>query len=386
MGSVIKVLHLSTHDEDCGVGKYQEMFLDTLSDHEGIENKFFDLSPNQIKVMNDTDLEKTMKQLSQELADYDILHIQHEFSFFYKDEFQRIVDVAQALHKKIIVTLHASPYVAYKPPKLLGLGPHSMVGYAKAIRLKRKFFKNFVAPMKEVDMIVVHNQVTKDSMASLGVDRERIVDLVIPVPAIDHAPKSKEIHDALRVKDKDIVYATVGFLHKFKGIKPAVKALKYLPENYKLAIIGGVHPQADNEAIYDEITDLIDKLGLIDRVYITGFVRSDEKMNALVRECDICVYPYDKTYYSHVSSASLNNAFANHVPIVAYPTESFKEINTHMPALTLTQSCSYYEMAKSLKALNIVEAKKQSKDFAQSMSYPKIAPQIISFYEQLLSE
>lgn len=383
---MIKVLHLSTHDEDCGIGKYQEMFLETLSDHEGIENKFFDLSPNQIKVMNEAELEKTMKQLSSELADYDILHIQHEFSFFHKDEFQRIVDVAQALHKKIIVTLHTSPYVAYTPPKLLGLGPRSIVGYAKAIRLKRKFFKNFVAPMKEVDMLVVHNQVTKDSMISMGIDGSRIVDLVIPVPSIDHGPKSTEIKTALQVKDKDIVYATVGFLHKYKGIKQAIKALKYLPENYKLAIIGGIHPQADNEVLYDDIADLIIKLDLRDRVYITGFIASDERMNAVVRECDICVYPYDRTYYSHVSSASLNNSFANYIPTVAYPTESFKEINTHMPALTLTQSCSYYELAKTLKGLDIAEAKKQSKAFAEAMSYPKLAPKIIEFYKQLLAK
>lgn len=385
MADTLKVLHLSTHDENCGIGKYQEMFLETLREYPDMEHKFFDLSPNQLKIMSPTDLAQAMKTLKTELRGYDILHIQYEFSFFYyRQEFKLICQVAKKLRKKIVVTLHSSPYIAYTAPRLGGLGPRSMVAYARAVRLKLKFFRNFIDPLKQADRIVVHNKVTVEALAELGIDRRVMREIVIPVPAISHDLKSTEITEALNRESGDIIYATIGFLHKFKGIKEAVKALKYLPDNYKLAIVGGVHPEAGNETLYDEISDLIRNLDVIDRVYITGYVEQDELLNALIRECDICVYPYDKVYYSNVSSASLNNAFANFRPLVAYPTKSFKELNTILPAINLTQSYSYYEMAKVLQRMDLDKARELSRQFAEQNSYPKVAPTLIDYYRELI--
>jgi glycosyltransferase involved in cell wall biosynthesis len=70
------------------------------------------------------------------------------------------------------------------------------------------------------------------------------------------------------------------------------QGFRYLPDNYKLAIIGGLHPASDDLAFYAEITDLIDELDLRDRVYITGFIKDDERLNSLIRDV-MCVYPYD---------------------------------------------------------------------------------------------
>ena len=52
MSEAIRILHLSTHDEDCGIGKYQEMFLDAMQIDDSVRNEFFEISPSQIKVMN----------------------------------------------------------------------------------------------------------------------------------------------------------------------------------------------------------------------------------------------------------------------------------------------------------------------------------------------
>lgn len=384
MQKTIKVLHVSTHNEDCGIGKYQEMFLDAMASSGEVENKFFDVSPNKMKYMSKDDLLVTMNDLAKELEGYDILHVQHEFSFYFRDEFKQICETGAQVGKKVIVTLHTSPFVAYTPPHLGGLGPRSFLHYAKSLRRKRRIFQHFIDPLKTVDMVIAHNKVTVNGVISLGVDADKVRELVIPVPKISHTLESSEITTALKATNKDVIYCTVGFMHQFKGTKQAIKALAYLPSNYKLAIIGGVHPEADNEHIYDEITDLIRELNLVDRVYITGFVKDDDKMNALIRECDVCVYPYDRTYYSQVSSASLNNSFANYMPTVAYPTKSFKELNERMPVMSITQSCSYYEMAKVLRSIDIKKASALSERFAKEFSYPSSAPLLIDLYRSAL--
>ncbi len=380
---MIKVLHLSTHNEDCGIGKYQEMFLEAMKNEEEIHNEFFELSPNQIKVMNKNDYENAFKLLNEKLKEFDVLHIQHEYSFYWMDELERAINIAKSQGKKSIVTVHTSANVGHTKAKLTGLGPRSFLGFTKALISQKRFYKRFINPMKVADLILVHNEVTKQSLVSRGVPEGIIKKIVIPVPEIDLSPKSTEIKENLKLKEGDIVYATVGFMHRFKGVTEAVRALRYLPENYKLAIVGGLHPGTDDIAIYDKITDLIDKLQLKDRVYITGYVAEDERMNALLRECDACVYPYDREYYSNVSSAALNNAFANHVPVVAYPTESFKEINTHLPVIRLTQTFAYYELARELRNLNVVVAKADSAKFAKDFSYPIISKELLSIYKEL---
>lgn len=386
MSRAIKVLHFSTHNEDCGIGKYQEMFLDEMKTETSVHNDFFELSPNQIKIMNKPNYSNAFDLLERTLKDYDILHMQHEYSFYWNDELERAVDIARRLGKKIIVTVHASANVAHKKAKLSGLGPRSFAHYARGLVSEKWFFKRFIDPLKKVDLIIVHNEVTKVSLTSRGVPSAIITKIVIPVPEVNFELKSNEIHEKLEVKSGDIVYATVGFLHKYKGVQQAIKALRYLPGNYKLAIIGGLHSGTDDVAIYDKITDLIADLGLKDRVYITGYVADDGRMNALIRECDVCVYPYDKDYYSNVSSAALNNALANNTPVVAYPTESFKEINSLQDVLCLTQTFSYYELARSLKALDINDAKKKTADFSKDYSYSVISKSLVEIYKAVYDE
>lgn len=382
MKNCIKVLHFSTHDEDCGIGKYQEMFLEQFDDIEEIENKFFDYSPNQIRTMTRDNKIASFQLLEKELERYDILHIQHEFSFYPSDEFKLACETARKVNKKLIVTVHTSPSVAFKKAKLHGYGLRSVLHFLRESKANIVFYENFSNPVKLADLILVHNTITKATLVSLGAQASKVQEITIPVPQISHSLKSSEIAAKLNKQPGDIIYATTGFLHQFKGVDEAIKALTFLPENYKLAVIGGMHIDHQHD-IYNRLTDLIRDLHLIDRVYITGYVKEDEHLNSLIRECDICVYPYEKIYYSSVSSAALNNAFANFMPVVAYPTASFKQINNEAYCMSLTQAFSYYELARNINNLNLEEARDKSKKFAKAYSYPAVAKQIAQIYSNL---
>lgn len=378
----IKVLHFSTHDEDCGIGKYQEMFLDAMSVSEEVENAFFEVSPNQIRTMPDDDKQATYRRLAAELANYDILHVQHEFSFYPHDEFLLACKAAKQAGKKLIVTIHTSPTVAFTRAVLPGYNPRSILHYLRAKRKEAHFMSTFIEPLKLADLVLAHNDVTKTALVGLGVREASIAEITIPVPKVDSSLKLHEISDRLNRKEGDVIFATTGFLHKFKGIDHAIKSLAYLPENYKLAIVGGMHQDHDNK-IYNDLCDLIRNMGMINRVYITGYVPDDNKLNALIRECDVCVYPYEKKYYSNVSSAALNNAFANHIPVIAYPTESFKQLNREKEYMTLTQAFSYYELARELERNDRTAAKELSIEFAKKYSYYEVSKRLVTIYSSL---
>lgn len=383
--SQIRVLHFSSHDEDCGVGKYQEQYLVGMADLPGVHNKFFDISPYQTRVMAPAELQKVLDQLKKELREYDILHIQHEFGLYWFDQFSKIVDTAKSAGKKVVVTVHLSPTYAIKPVRLKGLGPRSVIKYLRDRRNYNRMVQWHVEPMRKADLIVAHNEPTIQSLKAFGVDPERIQKLVHPVYHVPTPPASDEIRKSLNKEEGDVVYCITGFLHRYKGILGAVRALKYLPPNYKLALIGGVKADSDEVIFQDKVTDLIDQLGLHDRVYITGFVPDDDRLNALIRECDVCVYPYDREYYSSLSSGSLNLAFANAMPVISYPTTSLKETASISDgALVLTDTFAYYELARELKRIDRRKQSKLSAAYAEKMAWPKMAKKLTELYQSVV--
>jgi glycosyltransferase involved in cell wall biosynthesis len=378
----IRVLHYTTHDEECGIGKYQEQFLNAMKSIESVENTVFEYSPNLTKVMSEEEFAPVFKQFSKQMKDYDILHVQHEFSFFSKNELDRIVSEAKRQGKKVMVTVHTSMDAGFPDYKLRHL--KSLRELVGTKRLKDHQTRTHIVPIQKADLVMVHNSVIADSLIRRGVNKNKIIKTVMPVPVVSFSPKTNLITKHLDKKPKDVIFCTVGFLSETKGMKTAVRALTLLPKNYKLAIIGGAHPSGANNQFIEELKELIHELRMESRVYITGYVKEDDKLNALVRECDICVYPYDKKYYAGVTSAALNNALANYKPAIAYPTESIKEMNSIMPVVVLCKSFDYEELAKEISNIDIEEQGETSKKYATKFSYNKEAINLVGIYKDLL--
>lgn len=304
----MRVLQFSSHNEECGIAKYQEQFIAGMSGVEDFYTEFFAHSPYKTRHMSKAEFKVVLDELKQKMADFDILHIQFELSFFRHTELEDITNLFTGTTKKIIVTAHTAPHAWYKKAKLGGLGLRSFAQYARDDVSESRFIKRYIKPLNKVDLIVAHNNQTISSLKELGITHDRFKLIKIPVPKLPEVGNSTEISKRLRSTKEDIIFCTIGFLSRMKGIDHAVKALTYLPQNYKLAIIGGNHPTTQDSEFYDVICDLIYDLKLQDRVYITGYVEEDGRLNALIRETDICVFPYDPSYYSYVSSASLQDS------------------------------------------------------------------------------
>lgn len=382
---MVKILHFSTHNENCGIGKYQEMFLEEMKDSEQVKGQFFTTSPNELRAMSEPEKKRVYESLREELRGYDILHVQHEFSFLHSPSLQAICEIAKDLGKKLVITIHTSPSFVDETPGLSGYGPRSVVRYIKMRHRRDVFNRLFTNPVQFADMVIVHNTVTKKALVERGVDEAKIQMITLPVPGIKSSEKSEMIAKKLDKQSKDILMVITGFMHRYKGVDHAIKALSYLPDNYKLVVAGGMHIDHDHK-IYNELADLIIKLGLKDRVYITGYVASDDELNAIIRACDIAVYPYDKEYYSNISSASLNNGFANHKPVIAYPTQSFVELNSYADAMVLCGAFAYYELAREVERVDLATASEKSKQFALKHSYTNISREVEGLYLGLVKK
>lgn len=380
----LKILHLTTHNEECGIAKYNEQLIAAIDadDDLDISNDIFDVSPNVMRFMPAQELTETISRLIQQAEQSDILHIQHELSFFKQNELDQILTFAQNRQIKTIVTVHTAPNVQLRPEKLGGLGPRSLVKVAKDRRFNRNFINRYYKPLSMATQILVPNNVTKEALEAVGVQTD-IQVFTHHIPNLSFDKKAKLIDTQLRASAKDVVFCTVGFITPAKGVLQAVKALNFLPENYKLAIIGGAHPKSESDEFYDEVADTIVQYGLQERVYITGYIKEDDELNALIRECDISVYPYNTAYYGYVSSAALNNAIANYMPAIVYPTRSFLEINKQQDVLAVCDSPNYYELARKIKSIDTSDYKKRSKDFATAYAVGAKAHELAAIYESV---
>jgi glycosyltransferase involved in cell wall biosynthesis len=335
--------------------------------------------------MNSKDYAAVLADFTKQLGAFDILHIQHELSFYKHKELRNVIGAARRLHKKVVVTVHTALEVEYIHPKLNGLSPRSVLHYARQMHGRRSFDTIHVQPLRQADLIIVHNQTTKDNLLRYGFSNDKIRVIKIPVPTLSFDTVSSEIAEHLRTGRDDIIFSTIGFVTVTKGADQAVKALNFLPSRYKLAIIGGVHPNGSNEAYLNELSDYIVHHKLQERVYITGYIKEDDRLNALIRETDICVYPFDRKYYSYVSSASLNNSFANHRPTIAYQTQPLIEVNDEYSLIKFSRSPNYYELAREIIAIDLSAQAKISEQFAKEFSYENEAQKMAALYRELFA-
>lgn len=385
----MRILHISTHNENCGIGKYQEMYLAAMKHHDQeVRNDFFPYSPNYIIKQSGSKLEKVLSDLDKMVADYDLVHIQHEFSFYKSHQLKKIVAIIQKHNKRFIATIHTKPIL--RPPA----GSRMTVsGWAHRARIKASNYRYLeaISPLKKADLVIVHNDFTRDGLIQVGFDPSRIIIKPIPVPVLDifldkYITELDDINAKLNRKKGDVVFAAVGYLAEVKGSLQAVKALSLLPENYKLLMVGGIHPTGKNDEILDQISDLIVKRNLQDRIYITGFVEDDLLLNAYVANADIVIYPYLREYAS--SSAALNNAFASNKPVVAFPAPAFKEINKTEKHMILAESFSYYDLAREIANLD-EEKRKQwsavSEKYSTANSYSALAKEMLDIYKTHLT-
>ena len=84
-----------------------------------------------------------------------------------------------------------------------------------------------------------------------------------------------------------------------------------------------------------------------------------------------------------MSSGALNLAFANQRAVIAYPTDSFKEINKEFGEIVFTNTFAYYELARELERIDIKKQVAAGDKFAAEYSWPKTAEKVLEAYRQL---
>ena len=228
------------------------------------------------------------------LKDFDIIHL-HCFR-----SFQNVVIHHYA--KK-----HGTPYIldAHGSTPRLATGNNSPMVFFKWLY---DVFFGYQA-MRDADRLIAQTQVGVDEYSNLGADEEKVT-LIHPPIDIDEfkeLPKIGTFRSRYNIGSLKVVMF-LGRINWIKGIDFLVKSFAQMASQTQDLLLVIVGP---DDGYQKTVEELIEGLGIGEKVLFTGFLNGEEKLAALV-DADILVQP---SIYEQAARASLEAMMCN-TPVV----------------------------------------------------------------------
>ncbi len=155
-----------------------------------------------------------------------------------------------------------------------------------------------LALARHADAVIVTNPEDEQQLLQAGgVGRLCRIPIGSNIPQLPREEFDRDLWRArLGIGPEGILIGYFGFLNRSKGVDTLLRALAQVGEDdrpVRLLMLGGRTGASDptNLEYADEIDDLIEALGLTDRVLWTGYIQPDE-VSGYLYACDFCVLPY----------------------------------------------------------------------------------------------
>ncbi|MGH8001399.1 MAG: glycosyltransferase, partial [Brasilonema sp.] len=399
--------------EVCGIANYTNNLIKHLDQHD-IYNQVYPINRLEQKYLSLQEIDQYFSSFCQEAKNFDLVHIQHEYGFFHGshpfgksiDIFHEILKKLEKQKKKVIVSFHTDPI--FVKPIYTVLLQRNKDGISQSLNSLK--WKLKIAPFFQKNQhrftALVHTKRSRLEFLKSGFSSDAIKILKHGVTKRDNdhlLNQPTEINKAkLNLPPDSKLLSIFGFVSHYKGYRVAIEALNYLPDNYYLAVIGGVHPSAGYDPTLDQILKVVElqqipqpgsslflklKDNIKDRVVITGFVDFD-RLNLFQGATDICLAPYIDSSLS--ASGALTWSLTSGKPIIASKIPAFQELNEEADCLALATINAPNELAWQI--LNLAGDAQLSEhlvrnalNYAEENSWENISSALIYVYKNVLN-
>lgn len=278
------------------------------------------------------------------------------------------------IHKapKQVVTIH--DVIPLKFPEV----------YDPGLRGSLKFTKQKFA-LSKIDAIITDSKASKNDIAvELGVDENKIHVVYLAANPLLQAQDQSSINRARReykLPQNYLLY--VGDINYNKNLPQLIKALKYLPNNLKLVMLGkNFYPQEIRE--WQWIAAQIEMSEVENRIKFLTNVNKIEDLAAIYSGAVCYVQP---SIYEGFGLPVLE-AMQCKTPVIASKNSSLVEIGGEAALLVDSNAESFSEAINEV--LNWSKSKREQKireafKWSQTFSWKKTAEQTIKVYEEVLS-
>lgn len=342
---------VSTWRARCGIADYTERLAANL-EMLGLTVDVVPIDRQALAVFPREELDAQYARLGRRAAGHSIVHIQHEFSFYGGAygmaesirSFGALLESAATNTGRLVVTFHTVPP---SPPSLTA----SLRAGARQLLMHRIWRRSVLATLRRHRVLVIAPSVFL---------RRLLVDSGVPARTITVIPQGVppvvEVSDAQRAAARlligygpeDRVLGMFGFVDRYKGHHVAVRALRSLPGNWKLTVVGAHHPDSDDLA-YDQLLDAASRPIFRERVRILGHL-SPELARQHLAAADFCIAPYIERGVA--TSAAITWGLASSRPVIGTRIPAFQELNREHEAMLLVTPNAPHELARALLDLD----------------------------------
>jgi len=406
-----KLAIISTYNELCGIAAYTKYIKQKLDDQYDVT--VFDLDQyllrntnRRVKPLADQHIAEICAALPQ--FDYVNLQLEHgTLGFYAKDIVGRMRQIIEAA-PNLSVTFHTmlsgeAPDYGAIGADLLRFKFGKLFSALRTMRRDRLLTKS---PMKYLR----NAQKTKRVSAIVHTRKDmRFLKYVQGIENVfDHPLAFLDAETAQDIRatsqrqdfplladldDKAVLIGVFGFIGRYKGFDVVINALRRLPENYHLAIFGGVHPNEikKNQAISQQLESLLqasradattlettlsrlsesgakpnismsvdvgkdliskDDGDLSDRIHFMGAPNDDNFLKGLAVS-DIVVMPYLEVGQS--SSGPMSMALEMQCDVIASRTRTFMELSRYQP-----DTFEFFEVGNFVELAHRIESREGS--------------------------
>lgn len=378
----MKVGMLTSISDKCGISDYSRRLSENLS------------KLAEVIIVPVYDSEKPwevyLKESSEVLNSCDVIHIQHEYSFWRilpgPDGLLGTFSAQRSrLTRPVVLTAHTLDTLT----QLFGIDKNSNPSprtIAKRLLNGIPRFRYAVEtePFKTADRVIIHDRPMADRLIDRGIPPEKIRIIVHGASSADLRP---ELGEAFRAKygtsGKKLI-VVFGFVRPGRGYEATLDILSRLDKNVILVIAGG--PQtAIHESYLKGLTSDIESRKLSDRVIITGYLPESE-VPGVIQSADVILCSQE----SGTASGSLKVALPYGRPIVASDLPCFKHIEDSSGCLITHRLGDNEDLLKKINlALSDESLSKEmvanALRHADECSWDKVAAETKQVYDELLS-
>ena len=383
-----KLAIISSYNESCGNASYTEVLRREFAKYYEVDVLSLQLdvlSSNASNIRKIAD--EHINELAESLKNYDYVNIQFEAGLYgnNKNDILRRVKKLIEASNNLIVTMHRIdlPRLLFslKTLKIL-FSSKNIVQNIRLIKNEiyfKQLYRDIVKIIKNHSKkhnvnIIVHTKKDKKNIERFF-DFHNVYDF--PLTFLDKNQRLRKRNDKEREEfikkyelDKnDKLIGIFGYISEYKGHETIIKALSYLPDNYKLLIFGSQHPMAIQEfskcdPYISQLLNMVDELkkqeelngkemlpkkeiSITDRILFLGNLDDDDFLDALYC-CDFAVLPYMEVNQGGSGIASL--VLETKIKSLYSNNKAFAELNKCYPnTFSKFDIGNYVELARKIK-------------------------------------
>ncbi len=375
----MKIAMLTTVGERCGIAAYTAELTEALRRQPRMQ---IEVVPIEVGHQSLEHYQALALRLNAE--DVDIVHIQHEHSFWggILPGHSAYWTLRYLIKKPIVLTAHTTYSLAQMLRLKTERRPH--IWLAKKILTLRKAYRDSVdiAPFATA-YTLVHTKEAGRELVARGAKPQNISVIPAGVPKTSLAPaEGAAFREKYGLAGRRVL-TLFGYVVASKGYEMALDILPSLPSDTALVVAGGARTP-DMEPYVAQLKERVEKAGLANRVVFTGYL-SDEEIAEAMAGTDVVLVPHLQATGSYSVMVPLSYGMA----MVSSDLACFREIQERHACMEIFRAGDkedfLYKLASVLDSPERQrELRAQSAEYALKFSWDEIAKVTVKTYKDAL--